>query len=253
MTIYIAICDDNIADRKQLERLLSREKDKRLKDNYDVLYIDSFGSEEALMHTPVKYDLFFIDMTQNDNNGMTLAKNLRRRGIVAPIVLCASSINYSSYVNAPKEMIFLEKPLNAGQISHLVDVAFERTKSKTPLIELRGQKDTWFSPYTDIIQVIPKGKFLAEVSLSDGSYFQVIDSVQTVGRLLAPYDCFCLCGKSIVNVLHIKSLDANGFYLSNSDYVKFYFTQKNDIMNTLVKTLTSVNPLNSAKNKDSIH
>jgi hypothetical protein len=45
MTIYIAVCDNNIADRKQLERLLEREKDKRLMENYDVLYIDSFWSE----------------------------------------------------------------------------------------------------------------------------------------------------------------------------------------------------------------
>ncbi len=58
MTIYLAICDNNIADRKQLERLLEREKDRRLRENNDVLYIDSFGSEEALLATPVKYDIF---------------------------------------------------------------------------------------------------------------------------------------------------------------------------------------------------
>ena len=28
--MHIAICDDNIADRKHLERLLSRESDKRM-------------------------------------------------------------------------------------------------------------------------------------------------------------------------------------------------------------------------------
>ena len=29
--MYIAICDDNIADRKQMERLLMREADKYIK------------------------------------------------------------------------------------------------------------------------------------------------------------------------------------------------------------------------------
>ena len=30
--MHIAICDDNVADRKQLERLLCRESDKRKAD-----------------------------------------------------------------------------------------------------------------------------------------------------------------------------------------------------------------------------
>ena len=95
MTIYVAICDNNIADRKQTERLLEREKDKRLHDCGDVLYIDSFGSEEALMATPIRYDIFFIDVTESSANGMDVAKRLRLKGIIAPIVLCQSTVSYT--------------------------------------------------------------------------------------------------------------------------------------------------------------
>ena len=48
MGTYIAVCDDNMADRKQMERLLGRESDIRLNDT-GVLYIDSYGSEDALL------------------------------------------------------------------------------------------------------------------------------------------------------------------------------------------------------------
>ena len=41
--MHIAICDDNIADRKQLERLLKRESDKR-KAKTGLLFADSFGN-----------------------------------------------------------------------------------------------------------------------------------------------------------------------------------------------------------------
>ena len=37
--MHIAICDDNIADRKQTERLLGKESDRRAKTE-SVLYID---------------------------------------------------------------------------------------------------------------------------------------------------------------------------------------------------------------------
>lgn len=239
MTIYIAVCDDNVADRKQSERLLEREKDQRLKNNSDVLYIDSFGSEEALMHTPVKYDIFIIDITDGSRNGMDIAKSLRKKGILAPIVLYSSTVDYSTYVNAPNGLIFLKKPINAGQISHLIDVAGDWTKSKTPLIEIRGQKETYFTPYTEVIRAVPKGKFVTEISLADGSYVTMADSIDAFKRLSAAYNSFTYFGKDIVNILHIESFKDNGFYLSNGEFIKCSFTQKDAILKTYVETLAA--------------
>jgi len=240
MTVYIAICDDNIADRKQFERLLEREKDKRLSSSGDVMYIDSFGSEEALMHTPIKYDIFFLDLTQGTTNGMTLAKNLRKKGISAPIVLCSSSINYSSFVNELDNIIFLDKPLNAGQISHLTEVGFEWSKSKTPLIELRGQKETVFVPYTELVRAVEKGKFVTEVTLSDGSYVTMADSLKSLRSMCRSYNCFTMCGKDIINVRHIQSYCKNKITLKNGDQLKFYFTQKEAILSTMTEVVSSL-------------
>lgn len=237
MTIYIAICDDNIADRKQTERLLEREKDARLASNGDVLYIDSFGSEEALMHTPIKYDIFLIDITQSSQNGMDITKLLRKKGIVAPIVLLSSSINYSSYVSVPNDLTFINKPINQGQISHLVDVAAEWNKRKTPLLEIRGKKETFFTPYNDVIRAVQKAEFETEISLVDGSYITMADSLKAFKRMCSPHACFTYCGKDIINVLHIKSVQSNGFRLSNGDFVKLGFLQKDSIINALVSTL----------------
>lgn len=243
MTIYLAICDDNIADRKQLERLLEREKDLRLKNDFDVLYIDSFGSEEALMKTPIKYDMFFIDMTDGNNNGMELAKKLRKKGITAPIVLCSSSIKYNSYVNAPKELIFLEKPLSQGQITHLVDVAFDWTKNKTPLIEIKCQKDTYFLQASDIVRASYKRKFLTEISLENGTYIEMIDTLDNLFKQIEPHKCFVHCGKDVINLSHIKARAENGFYLTNEDLVNYNFFQRQKIINALTDYICSLRPV----------
>ncbi|MCR5301833.1 MAG: hypothetical protein K6E49_05285 [Lachnospiraceae bacterium] len=233
MTIYLAICDNNVADRKQLERLLEREKDKRLSQNYDVLYIDSFGSEEALTTTPVKYDIFFIDITEGASNGMEIAKKLRHRGIIAPIVLCESTINYTSYVNAPEEIIFIEKPLSPGQVSHLVDVAMEWAKRKTPLLEIRCQKDTHFIKHDELVRAYPLDKFYTRLCLADGGYLEMTDSVNALARQCQLYNCFIRCKKDIVNIHHIQSATGNGFRLSNGDTVTYSFFQKNAIISVM--------------------
>ena len=54
--MHIAICDDNIADRKHLERLLSRESDKRM-GTPNLLYVDSYGDREHFLFHPLMYDM----------------------------------------------------------------------------------------------------------------------------------------------------------------------------------------------------
>lgn len=237
MTIYIAICDNNVGDRKALERYLEKEKDARLADNYDVLYIDSFGSEDALMATPVKYDIFYIDVTEGASNGMEIAKKLRSRGINAPIVLLSSTINYNSYVNAPEDIIYIEKPINKGQVSHLTDVALEWARRKTPLLEIRCQNDTHFIRHDELVHAFPLDKFYTRLALSDGSFLEMTDSVTALMRQCDTYGCFIRCKKDIVNIHHIESSNGNGFRLSNGDIVSYRLGQKRAIIKTMADNM----------------
>ncbi len=237
MTLYIAICDNNIADRKQTERLLEREKDKRLREHNDVLYIDSFGSEEALMTTPIRYDIFFVDITEGDSNGMEIARKLRRRGITAPIVLCESTINYTSYVNAPEDLIYIEKPINAGQISHLVDVAIDRASHRTPLVEIKCQKETRFIRYDELIRAIPVDRFYTRLCLTGGEFVDMSDSMSSLEKQCSTYGCFIKCKKDLVNIYHIEDATEGGFKLTNGDIVNYSFTQKDEIIRTMARNL----------------
>ena len=118
--MHIAICDDNIADRKQLERLLGRESDKR-KASTGVFYVDSFGDCEALAKNPMPYDLFFIDITTGKTDGLDFACELKSAGVTAPIILCSSQIDYRTKTDLlPKttyEFMHLSKPIITTELS----------------------------------------------------------------------------------------------------------------------------------------
>ena len=86
MAVFIAVLDDDPADRKQSERLLSRERDERIK-NGEVIYYDSYGSEEALLPYFMKYDLILIDVTKTTRDGMMVAVDLLRKKADGKIVL----------------------------------------------------------------------------------------------------------------------------------------------------------------------
>lgn len=228
MALYVAICDDNVADRKQFERLLARENDIR-QGTSGVIYIDSFGSRDALMRTPVKYDLFLIDIAAEQPGGMEIAKELRMMGITAPIVLCSSTVDYTAFGSPAANITCLAKPVSKGQLSHLVDVAIELRKTKTPLIEIRGEKDTYFISHLDLVCAVQK-EHLIELSLKDGRFIYMLGTKDELWLLLMPYHCFVSCKKTIVNLHHVIGTDGNAFVLSTKDTVPFSVLQRKELL-----------------------
>ena len=82
--MHIAVCDDNVADRKQLERLLKRESDKRAAST-GIIYTDSFGNSTSLLSNPMQYDAFYIDMCLTEGiTGTEVANALIAQGVNAP-------------------------------------------------------------------------------------------------------------------------------------------------------------------------
>lgn len=234
MTIYIAICDDNVADRKQIERLLNREKDARLNTKGDVLYIDSFGSSDALNKTPIKYDLFLVDVTDSTPHGMDIAKSLRARGILAPIVLLTSKIDYKSFSNEPDRIIHLEKPVNSGQIAHLIDIADDWNSRKPKLIEIHGKKDTVFLPHEELVSATQKNNYV-KVSVSDGSFIEIPCSLKHFQKDLNGYSCFIPCKNAVVSLHHVVGFSGNEITLSNDETFTLSTFRPKRLLNNFIR------------------
>ena len=117
--MHIAICDDNIADRKHLERLLGRESDKRA-GTPNILYVDSFGDRDALLrNTPGMYDLFFIDLVETPTLAMETIRLLQEAGAKAPVTMCSSQIDYTLMEGVHRFSIFHHTPhIPVGDYSH---------------------------------------------------------------------------------------------------------------------------------------
>lgn len=168
--MHIAICDDNVADRKQLERLLKRESEKR-KNTTGLLYADSFGNSTILAKNHMQYDLFFIDMTAEKPDGLTFALELVKSGVSVPIVLCSSKINYleqmKELTSCPPNFMHLEKPIKTTELTDTLDKAHVLCAKKVPTIELRSETDTYYVTEDDIVYALTEGRYV-HVYLKDG-------------------------------------------------------------------------------------
>lgn len=215
--MHIAICDDNIADRKHLERLLARESDRR-KNTNGILYIDSYGNVDALTKSPMIYDLFFIDMTQLPPYGMETAILLREIGVVAPIVLCTSSIRYEDYAKPPVELFYINKPFKPEELTTIIDKVEAKKKKAAPTIEVRDDLNTYYIYEEDFIYAYPDG-YRTKIVLKNGRVIMQLGTLQELIPVLQPFDSFLLLGKKyIVNYNHIEKMERN--YVLLSDHSK---------------------------------
>ncbi len=229
--MHIAICDDNVADRKQLERLLKRESDKR-KNTTGLFYADSFGNSELLSKKHMQYDLFFIDMVTEEPDGLTFALELVRSGVHAPIVLCSSRINYpdeaAKLSSCPDNLIYLEKPFKTAELSALLDRAVALQSEKIPTIELRSETDTYYVTEDDIVYAVSAGRYV-HVFLKDDTKIPILTDMYNFYDGISMFDHMVLINEhSMFNITYMDKFSPfkvtlkNGVELKSSPFASKY-------------------------------
>lgn len=226
--MHIAICDDNIADRKQMERLLGRESVARMKTSGN-LYVDSFGNSGALMNAPMIYDLIYIDMTDLPPHGMEVAIALREMGVTSPIVMCISKINYRNYAVIPDNVFFLDKPIKTDELSNSVTEALAVKQSAVPTIEIRGEEKTYYVPEANIIYAYPDGHNM-KIVLTTGETICQLGGLRELVYAVQAFDAFLILGKKyLINQHHIAKVKGSKVIMDDTSKIPLAFGDKKRI------------------------
>lgn len=203
--MHIAICDDNVADRKQLERLIKRESDRRASST-GILYADSYGNATSLLANPMQYDVFYIDMCHtNGVSGLSIVTELRHMGVNAPIVMCCSEVNYREQ-EFPEGVLFIDKPIKTADLISSIDHAHTIKENAQPLIELRAEKETVYVTEPDILYAVESGRN-SIVTLTDGRNIIVTSTISNLFAEIESHPSFLLPTlKTIINCRYITKI-----------------------------------------------
>ncbi len=230
--MHLAICAENVADRKQLERLLKRESDKNVSQN-GILYVDSFGSSENMLKNPMQYDAFFLDISDNAPFPEDIIQKLGEIGSPAPIVLCATDFTPFPQMQESPHLLGLTKPIKAAELSEMIKQARSIKDSAEPLIEFRVEGQTSYVTEPEILYAISV-KDSIEVHLTKNRILNIQNNIPNLFSEISMYESFFAANqKTILNGRHIQSLkackacmtDGNRFSirLSQLSYAKYAF------------------------------
>jgi len=216
--MHIAVCDDIVVERKQLERLLAREADKRRGD-ISGLYVDSFGSIASLMTAVLTYDAYFIDFNSEGKTGIDVANALLEAGKTSVIIMCCGNINYRLH-QFPDNVIFIDKPIKVEELSNVINHVEEILDKAEPTIEIREENGNTFRIKEAEFIYSEYSKQHVYITMSEGRKATILSSFDHFYNQLQNYEnLVAINSHTMINAHHIVHLD--GFHVTMPGSVVF--------------------------------
>lgn len=213
--MYIAIVADNIADRKQLERLMGRtnESVKKLIGN---LYVDSYGNVDAALTAPMKYGLFILDFTVSPDDAFLMIQGLKETNAPAVISVCRPDGAILPIEEKIADLWHINKPISQTELNELVLRANAyMTANATVKIEIRGKEKTYYEE-PDSILYAEQGELANYVYLTSGTCILYYGEFEDLWNNILLDDRFVLFRKDIIiNQNHIQKVTKHSVILDN--------------------------------------
>ncbi|MBO5452295.1 MAG: LytTR family transcriptional regulator DNA-binding domain-containing protein [Lachnospiraceae bacterium] len=217
--MYIAVLADNIADRKQTERLLGRANDV-LANETGTLYIDSYGDAKSLMRAPMKYELFFLDIYGAEDHGRSVIDALKSANVPGKIALVLPEDIPFSYQNAIEGLLTIQKPLITTTLHQLIkDAHKEQIQTVVPKVEIRSENETYYVPLEQIIYAQEINHFVY-VHLDNGSTLTMLGEIRDFYRWVNNHKEFVQIKKdTVLNLNHVISSSKKEYHMSNGEVI----------------------------------
>lgn len=216
--MHIAICDDNVADRKHLERLLSRESDKRA-GTPNILYVDSFGDKEHFLRNPLMYDMIFMDMASSPETAKEIIHQLILMGFHAPLVLYSSSTDYTTFSELPDTTVHRKKPYTAEPLPELLKLGDAHVRRNIVLVSVTCEDGEHFVETGNILYCTPSAKG-SVLTLQDSAPLEILENINAFQVIVLPHQEFCRVSKNLIVNVQLATM-ITPFFLIMQNYKEF--------------------------------
>ena len=203
--MHVAICDDNVADRKHLERLLSRESDKRA-GTPNILYVDSYGEKCTFLANPLKYNLIFMDMSSEPGIVEFILEHLDEMGYHAPLILYSDKIDYTKIPNLPDYVVHAKKPYIPDPLPDFLALGDANVVGHVISVNVHTNSVVSSIPKYMIMYAVEENN-TCTLYLTDGTSMKVEEKIEELRQIFEPFEEFERVNtKSIVNFKYVTAV-----------------------------------------------
>ena len=203
MTIYIAICDDEIKDlnyEKELikKALLSAVKDIRWE-------IDTFLSPKDMLNSSKTYNMIFLDVEMDGINGIETAEALHKKSPVSLIFFVTHHEDYMDAALNEHAFRFWVKPIDETRLVYGIETAVNRILEYKKSISVTVSKKTVKILVTNIMYIYHESRRTHIVTTN--GIIDTYDTFQSVVAQLPGESFFMTHASCCVNLKYVSYYD----------------------------------------------
>lgn len=193
--MFAALCDDDKYITKEIKKLLL----EYAKDNRITIDIDEFESGEELLNSEKNYDIIVLDYQLGSTNGLTVAKELRKRNVLSSIIFLTSYPNFMIDAFEVNTFRFLLKPIDKSKFFKAIDDYIKIVDANYPITIIQNKELKKINS-NEICYIEADGKY-SNIHLSD-KIMHCSKTLAGVTKLLPAY-CFVKTHRAFVVNLHL--------------------------------------------------
>lgn len=199
----IAICDDEEAQRKLVEKYLYEWADGK-KLMLDILHFADAESFLFNWEDDKSFDLLVLDIEMNNISGMQLAMQLREAGHEVPVLFITGYDSYMAQGYEVSALHYLLKPVHKEKLFMVLD-RLKNTKKEAKKIFFQTEEGNISVDVEDIWYIEAAGHQCV-LKAAKGIY-RLKSSISEVKAALTAENCFIACHRSyIVNIRKISAI-----------------------------------------------
>jgi len=206
--MYIAVCDDNTHELKQLGDMLNQyisvhQAPIRFKSFLNAEHMLAEAKTERFTH-------YILDVMMPSMDGITAAQEIRSFDAGAVIIFLTSFKEYAYQGYRVKAYDYLLKPIDAGMINALLDELLAKRNASDEYLCIQNGRSIFRIPYAHLsyMEINQKRVYFY---LSDGQVRQVYGTMAEFEKdLLARSDFMKIHRSYIVNLHQISALTPEG-------------------------------------------
>ena len=215
VVLKIAICDDEKKFWDSAEGMLKLYMEEKAMP----FQADVFNIPSELLDMTEKgtiYDIYLLDIYMPGVTGMSIATELRSRGVKSPIIFLTSSTDHALEAFGVDATHYLLKPYTKDSFYVGMDKAMQSIAShKNDSVILKVDNDYRSIPVSKLIYCEAEDKY-QRLYLASGERLLVRISGTELYKLLSEFASFYHCGRAhIINLNHISRVTQSGAEFKN--------------------------------------
>lgn len=210
----IAICDDELAEIKKTQNMLSDYREKHLREVYPEMDIDTEDFTDAgeligkIRDEDYSPDLILMDIYMQSGMGIDAARELRDMGNKSKIVFLTTSREHALDAFRVDAAQYLTKPVEVEELYRILDnILVEAAAKDRKYVVVQAEKKLRRVAVQDILYCEAQRKS-QNLHLADGTKLHLHMSMVGLEEMFSPFPEIVRVGKSyLINLSHVESFD----------------------------------------------